>query len=129
MLASLGLVGPRAETACGSGTPTAPALLPMKGVQLPLDPADLADGRLIRLFGVAPSVFRSGKYRGFFFSREEPRMHVHVAAPDGEAKFWLEPIVALASHTGLSARELAKMESIVEGHRDEIARAWRAHFG
>lgn len=34
-----------------------------------------------------------------FFSREESRMHVHVSHPDGEAKFWLEPSVALARHT------------------------------
>ncbi len=25
-------------------------------------------------------------------------MHVHVACPDGEAKFWLEPLVALAQN-------------------------------
>jgi hypothetical protein len=29
--------------------------------------------------------------RLFCFSREEPRSHVHVAHPDGEAKFWLTP--------------------------------------
>ncbi len=27
----------------------------------------------------------------FFFSREETRIHAHVAHPDGEAKFWLTP--------------------------------------
>ena len=29
-------------------------------------------------------------------------MHVHLSSPDGEAKFWTEPILALASHTGLA---------------------------
>ena len=33
-------------------------------------------------------------------------MHVHVAHPDGEAKFWLLPEVRLANHTGLSGRKL-----------------------
>ncbi len=56
-------------------------------------------------------------------------MHVHVGSPDGEAKFWLEPILALATHTGLSARELARMQKVVEEHHGEIVRAWRAHFG
>jgi hypothetical protein len=78
---------------------------------------------------VSPTVFRAGKYRGFFFSREERRVHVHVASPDGEAKFWLEPILALASHTGLGTGELAKMQRVVEEHHAEIIRAWRAHFG
>lgn len=78
---------------------------------------------------MSPTVFRSGVYRGFFFSREESRMHVHVSGPDGEAKFWLEPILALATHTGLGARELSRMQRQVEKHHGEIVRAWRAHFG
>jgi epoxyqueuosine reductase QueG len=36
--------------------------------------------------GVFPTILREGPYRLFFCSREEPRMHVHVAHPDGEAK-------------------------------------------
>ncbi|MBI5508259.1 MAG: DUF4160 domain-containing protein [Deltaproteobacteria bacterium] len=78
---------------------------------------------------MSPTVFRAGKYRGFFFSREEGRMHVHVTCPDGEAKFWLEPILALASHTGLAARELARMQRAVEEHHAQIVQAWRSHFG
>jgi hypothetical protein len=56
-------------------------------------------------------------------------MHVHVSSPDGEAKFWLEPILALAGHSGLSARELMRMQAVVEEHRDEIVQGWEAHFG
>lgn len=40
---------------------------------------------------MVPTIVRDGSFRLFFFLREEPRMHVHVAHPDGEAKFWLEP--------------------------------------
>jgi len=56
-------------------------------------------------------------------------MHVHVNSPNGEAKFWLEPILALATHTGLPTRELSRMQRVVEEHHGEIVRAWRAHFG
>ena len=56
-------------------------------------------------------------------------MHVHVSSPDGEAKFGLEPILSLATHTGLAARELARTQRAVEEHHGEIVRAWRAHFG
>ena len=38
---------------------------------------------------MAPTVVRDGQFRLFFFSREEERIHVHVAHPDGEAKFGL----------------------------------------
>jgi Domain of unknown function (DUF4160) len=47
-----------------------------------------------------PTVLREGPFRLFFFSREEPRMHVHVSYPDGEAKFWLQPEIALAESVG-----------------------------
>jgi len=44
---------------------------------------------------MSPTVIKIGQYRFFFNSREETRMHIHVATPDGIAKFWLEPLVAL----------------------------------
>lgn len=56
-------------------------------------------------------------------------MHVHVSSPDGEAKFWLEPILALATHSGLAAAKLGRMQKIVEEHHDDIVKAWKAHFG
>lgn len=78
---------------------------------------------------MAPTVVRDGQFRLFFFSREEPRIHVHVAHPDGEAKFWLTPKVALANYTGLSGRQLNEAQTIVERHVKEIQDAWNHHFG
>ena len=77
---------------------------------------------------MSPTVFKANGYRFFFFSREEPRMHVHVSSSEGEAKFWLEPIIALASHYKLNPRELKKIQSIVEERSDEIKQAWKKHF-
>ena len=42
---------------------------------------------------LSPTVLRKDGYRLYFFSREEPRVHVHAYCGDGEAKFWLEPQV------------------------------------
>ena len=78
---------------------------------------------------VSPTIFREGSYRFFFFSREEPRVHVHVVSPDGEAKFWIEPTVSLAKFEGLSARQLRQLQTIVEEREREIRQAWRRHFG
>jgi len=78
---------------------------------------------------MAPTVLREGRFRLFFFSREEPRMHVHVAHPDGEAKFWLTPTVTLATQIGLSAQQLREAERIVRAHQQEIENAWHKHFG
>ena len=77
---------------------------------------------------VSPTVFRYKNYRFFFFSREEERMHVHVSSPDGEAKFWLEPAISLNQHSELSPKQLNELQKVVEGHKDEIVRAWKKHF-
>jgi Domain of unknown function (DUF4160) len=78
---------------------------------------------------MAPTVVRDGPYRLFFFSREESRIHVHVAHPDGEAKFWLTPVVSAATTTGLSSKQVSDAQAIVEAHLKEIQDAWNHHFG
>ena len=78
---------------------------------------------------MSPTVLREGPFRLFFFSREEARVHVHVAHPDGEAKFWLTPVVSLAVSEGLSAAQLRDAEVTVERHLEEIRDAWIRHFG
>ena len=78
---------------------------------------------------MSPTVLREGPFRLFFFSREEPRMHVHVAHPDGEAKFWLTPTIALADSVGLTARQLADAQDVIERHTGAIRDAWLRHFG
>lgn len=55
-------------------------------------------------------------------------MHVHVYSPEGEAKFWLEPVVALAAQDGLSTRQLKEIQGVVERRTDEIAKRWHKHF-
>ena len=77
---------------------------------------------------MSPTVFRYKNYRFFFFSREETRKHVHVSCPDGEAKFWLEPVVALADYAGLNPRQLRDLQRVIERERDEIVTRWHRHF-
>ena len=78
---------------------------------------------------MSPTVFRSGGYRFFFFSREEQRLHVHVMSANGEAKFWLEPEVELARAVGYSAKDIRRIETLIKDREDELIAAWRAHFG
>ena len=63
------------------------------------------------------------------FSRERPRRHVHGPCPDGEAKFWLEPVLAAAQSHGLSEQQLRSAKSSIEAHAGEIRSAWQKHFG
>ena len=78
---------------------------------------------------MAPTVFRDGSFRFFFFSREETRIHIHVTHTDGEAKFWLEPTVVLAMNQGLSQQQLTHAMLLVQQHYQEIWNAWHTHFG
>ena len=78
---------------------------------------------------MAPTIVRDGQFRLFFLSREETRIHVHVAHPDGEAKFWLTPSVHLAVNIGLSTMQVCQAQAVVEAHIKEIQDAWHRHFG
>ncbi len=78
---------------------------------------------------MSPTILRVGPYRFFFFSREEPRAHVHVHSPDGEAKFWLDPRVELAVDHGLPEKALAEARKLVEENQEVFRDAWKRHFG
>jgi hypothetical protein len=51
-----------------------------------------------------------------------------LSHPDGTAKFWLEPAVALAWHTGLSASQLQTAERFVAARQKEMQDVWRSYF-
>ena len=62
---------------------------------------------------MSPTVFCEQGLRFFFFSREEKRIHVHIISGDGEAKYWLEPDIALAKSHAYSGTQLTQIESIL----------------
>ena len=78
---------------------------------------------------MSPTVLRKDGFRFFFFSREEPRQHVHVQDAEGEAKVWLSPTVELALNKGLKKSRLAKALRIVEENHHAFLEAWTTHFG
>lgn len=78
---------------------------------------------------MSPTIFRARGLRFFFFSREEPRMHVHVLGARGEAKIWMEPRIEVARAHGLGERTLAIALELTRERADEIRQAWREHFG
>ena len=53
---------------------------------------------------------------------------MHVLSPEGEAKFWLDPTVALATSDGLQPKQLARLQRIIEERSHEIRQAWKHHF-
>lgn len=77
---------------------------------------------------MSPTIFRYRNYRFFFFSREEPRKHVHIFSPDGEAKVWIEPDIELAVNKGLNDTQINHILDIVKEREDEIRKSWHKHF-
>lgn len=78
-----------------------------------------------------PKVFEWRGYRFHFFSYEgSPRepVHIHVAKPGGDAKFWLLPQVRLVTSRNLKPLEIKRLEKVIEEHRSQIIEAWNAHF-
>ena len=59
---------------------------------------------------MSPTLYRYKNYRFYFFSKEEPRMHVHVTCPEGEAKYWLSPKISCANSFGLKPKQLKEIE-------------------
>lgn len=60
-----------------------------------------------------PTVLRVGAFRFHFYSDEylEPP-HIHIETPDGECKFWLEPI-RLARNKGVPPHVVRQLERLV----------------
>ena len=64
-----------------------------------------------------PTVLRIGPYRFHFYSDEylEPP-HIHIETPEGECKFWLDP-VRLARNKGVPAKTVRDIEKLVFEHQ------------
>jgi len=77
---------------------------------------------------MSPTIHRQKSYRFYFNSNEETRMHVHVEGQGGKAKFWLEPIIALADYRGFKAHELNEIEQLVEENQEKFINEWCKHF-
>jgi hypothetical protein len=55
-------------------------------------------------------------------------MHIHITSPEGEAKFWLEPVISLADYYALSDKQLSELQKVIEERKNEIKKAWKTHF-
>jgi hypothetical protein len=77
---------------------------------------------------MSPTLLPHGKLRFYFYSREEPRAHVHVSSPDGEAKIWLEPEIALEWKVGFHPKDLRTAMRVARENRDDFSEAWSRFF-
>ena len=78
-----------------------------------------------------PTVHRFGPYRFCFYAHENRATfeapHIHVAAGDGQAVFWLEP-VSLRSNHGYNPSEVERHRRTVVANRELRLRSWNDFF-
>lgn len=76
-----------------------------------------------------PTILRIGPYGLYFYSHEpnEPP-HVHIDRDKSSVKFGLEP-VSLGNNLGFSAKELRKIQSVVQEKKQTLLEAWYGYFG
>lgn len=76
-----------------------------------------------------PTVIRTGSYRFHFYSDEgqEPP-HIHVETPEGECKFWLDP-VRLARNKGVPTIDIRKIEKLIFQHNELLKDKYDEYFG
>lgn len=53
---------------------------------------------------------------------------MHVQSQNGEAKFWLEPTLAVAQSVGLTKHEINEAFRLVQEHQNDVRSAWLKHF-
>jgi len=76
-----------------------------------------------------PTILRLGKYRFHFYSDEgNESPHIHVRSPEGECKFWQDP-VQLARNNGIAAHELRAIERHVFEHREMLMEKYNEFHG
>lgn len=78
-----------------------------------------------------PVVFRERGFRFHFYANEgDPRepIHVYLAKPGSDAKFWLYPEVELAYNRGYDAKTIRRLRDIVIARREIIEEAWDEFF-
>jgi hypothetical protein len=75
-----------------------------------------------------PTGLRIGPYRFHFDAndRREPP-HVDVERDDATAKFWISP-VRFQSGRGVRRREISRLQTRVEVHRERLVMSWNEYF-
>jgi Domain of unknown function (DUF4160) len=75
-----------------------------------------------------PTVLRIGSYRFYFYSHEPNELpHIYIDRDGSTAKFWLQQ-GSLAKNIGFSAKEMPKLQSIVEENQEKLLEVWNEYF-
>ncbi len=74
-----------------------------------------------------PTIFRYEGYRFFFFSDDHLPRHVHIEKGDSYVRIELSSLKVTDSYR-TSAKEIRKLQKIVESKREMLIGAWDEYF-
>ncbi len=74
-----------------------------------------------------PTVLRMDGYRFFFFSDEHLPEHIHIEKAECYVRMELETLRVTESYR-CNPKEINKLRSLVEKHREHFIEAWRRYF-
>ena len=77
---------------------------------------------------IMPQLFTLFGLRFMFYSNDHEPIHVHVVKGGAEARFQVQPEIALLDNKGLKPAELKLAEAIVEENREIITARWNEYF-
>ena len=59
---------------------------------------------------------------------ENSLLNMDKMSADGEAKFWIEPLISLSLYHRLNRTQLSEIQRIIEESENEIQESWQRHF-
>ncbi|MGE0561295.1 MAG: DUF4160 domain-containing protein [Flavobacteriales bacterium] len=76
-----------------------------------------------------PTILTVNGFRFYFYSNEndEP-IHIHVEKADGNAKYWLEPVLEEEYSYGFKAKQRKEIEAIIAENINDLITAWNEYF-
>ena len=71
-----------------------------------------------------PTLFIINGLRFFFYAFDHEPIHIHVEGTDGNAKFSIEPEVALLENKGVKANQIKEAIKAIEANKGVIKERW-----
>ena len=87
----------------------------IRGTIQMMSPAGFRHGRIVSTINRLLATFVVEHQFHFYSDERREPAHIHVRTPDGECKFWLDPVL-LASNRGLRPNTLRDIERLVFVH-------------
>ena len=75
------------------------------------------------IVSMSPTIDKIGNAKLMIYTDDHGRPHVHVVAPDAEAKIEIHSLIVIRSH-GFNQKTLNRFKKYIAENREELLEAW-----